>query len=69
MNINQNELSARRFAGNGDVLCDIGHNGCPFVKIIGSDTAYCTLYRESLKYVETGNNDICKRSIECRTQD
>lgn len=61
----QQELDARRFGGNGDVLCDIGYRGCPFVKINGTNSAFCLLYRESLSYMETGNNDLCDRCREC----
>jgi len=59
------QLQARRFGGNGDVLCDIGRSGCAFVRIQGSDKAFCLLYNMSLSYVETGNNDICKRCDNC----
>jgi len=59
------EKNARRFAGNENVLCDIGYNGCPFVKISGSDSAFCLLYKKPLNYYETGNNDICNRHIDC----
>ena len=65
----QEEFSVRRFAGNGDVLCDIGYDGCPFVNIVGSDSGFCQLYRKKLSYVETGNNDICRRCEECLIQD
>jgi len=60
------ELEARRFAGNGNVLCNIGYGGCPFVKINGNDSAFCMLYKIQLGYYETGNNDICYRCLKCK---
>lgn len=59
------QLQARRFGGNGDVLCNIGRAGCAFVKVQGSDSAFCLLYQRALSYVETGNNDICRRCDDC----
>ena len=59
------EKKVRRFAGNEDALCNIGNRGCPFVKITGSNTAFCLLYKKELRYCETGNNDICCRAPVC----
>ena len=61
--INTDELSVRRFAGNGDVLCDL--SCCPFCEVVDSKTAFCSLYRRKLRYEETGNNDICERCLDC----
>jgi hypothetical protein len=61
------ELDARRTCGNDNVLCDIGYSGCPFVKINGTTSGFCLLYRKSLVYVETGNNDLCTRCLECKS--
>ena len=66
--ITPEERDARRFAGNEDVLCDIGSQGCPFVKITGDDIGFCLLYRKPLVYYETGNNDICRRHISCKNE-
>ena len=65
LNMTAEQLQARRFGGNGDVLCDIGRSGCAFVRVQGSDKAFCLLYNNSLSYVETGNNDICSRCDNC----
>lgn len=59
------QLDARRFAGNKNVLCNIGNKGCPFVKITGDTSGFCLLYNVNLTYCETGNNDICDRCNEC----
>ena len=59
------EKSVRRFAGNGDVLCDFN---CPFNKIVDDATGFCLLYRRRLSYVDTGNNEICDRCQECRRE-
>ena len=61
MNINEDELSVRRF--NGNVLCDFS---CPFCKVVDSNTAFCFLFRKKLCYEETGNNDLCHRCNECK---
>ena len=58
----RDELSVRRFNGNGDVLCSFK---CPFVKIVDNQTAFCFLYRKTLNYYDTGNNEICERCFEC----
>ena len=60
---NRDELEVRRFAGNGDVLCDLGH--CPFNSVVDNKTAFCSLFRTKLSYEETGNNDLCRRCKEC----
>ena len=62
------ELSVRKFAGNGDVLCDIGCQGCPFNNIIGETQGFCLLYKKILRYYETGNNDLCYRCNECKVE-
>jgi hypothetical protein len=62
MNINDDELSVRRFWGKDDVLCSFK---CPFCKVVDNNTAFCLLYRMKLNYVETGNNDICNRCQIC----
>jgi len=64
MSKSNDELSVRRFWGNGDVLCNFK---CPFCKVVDSTTAFCLLYRKALNYEETGNNDLCDRCSECRS--
>ena len=63
-----NEKNARRFSGNKDTLCNIGYQGCPFIKINGENSAFCLLYKEPLDYYETGNNDICNRHVKCKNE-
>ena len=63
--ITNSEKKARRFSGNKEALCNIGYKGCPFVRVTGSDTAFCLLYKKELRYYETGNNDICCRTAIC----
>lgn len=65
MKANKDELSVRRFCGNGNVLCSFE---CPFCKVVDNETAFCCLYRKILRYEETGNNDICERCEECIKQ-
>jgi len=40
----------------------------PFVKVVDKTTAFCLLYRKVLNYEETGNNDICNRCNDCRSE-
>ena len=64
--LNKDELSCRRFDGNGNVLCGINTNyRCPFVRIVDRNTAFCLLFRCKIHYVETGNNDLCYRCDGC----
>ena len=64
VNPGQDELSARRFAGNDNVLCSLS---CPFCRPVDSTTRFCTLFRVKLAYADTGNNKICDRSATCRS--
>lgn len=59
------KTDVRRFGGNFDTLCEIGAKGCPFVKITSDSSAFCSKYNEVLKYIETGNNDLCYRCKAC----
>ena len=66
MNKSKDTLNSRCFAGNNNVLCDIGNDGCPFVRIYRHIKGYCLLYKVSLNYYDTGNNQICHRCNECK---
>jgi len=56
------ELSVRRFSGNGMRLCAFR---CPHQHTVEDGLAYCSLFKRRLNYYETGNNDICERCEEC----
>ena len=60
--ITNEELSVRKFTGNGDVLCSFH---CPFVKSVDNNSCFCLLFKKSLRYIDTGNNEICDRCEEC----
>ena len=57
------ELSVRRFGGNGEVLCSFD---CPFNSIVDDNTGFCSIFKRKLTYHETGNNDLCYRCEECK---
>ncbi len=59
--IRAEEASIIRFGVHED-LCSFH---CPFVKIVDSDKGFCLLFRCVLKYIDTGNNEMCYRSPEC----
>lgn len=60
--ITDEEASVRQFIGNGDVLCSFH---CPFVKSVNSSSCFCLLFKKKLRYINTGNNELCYRCDEC----
>lgn len=59
---NADELSVRQVWGNEEVLCSFN---CPFVSVVDSQTAFCSLFKRKLVYYDTGNGEICNRCEEC----